>query len=74
MLTRLFCLSVPDRPRANKQLTSEPEKLLGKPLRSIRDLQRGSYIEERLQVIGKEASQLKLQLKRGKSELLSAYA
>jgi len=56
------------------QLNSELDKLLGKPKRTIRDLQRGQYIEGRLGVIGKDASQLKLRLKRGKSELLSAHA
>lgn len=61
-------------PPKKTQLNSELDKLLGKPTRTIRDLERGSYIEERLQVIGKEASQLKLRLKRGKSELLSAHA
>ena len=60
--------------KKKNQLNSELDKLLGKPMRTIRDMQRGQYIEERLQVIGKDASQLKLRLKRGKSELLSAHA
>jgi hypothetical protein len=45
------------------QLQAELDKLQPKPLRTIRDRERIAMIEERLALIGKEASKVKMTLK-----------
>lgn len=45
------------------QLQAELDKLQPKPLRTIRDRERIGMIEERLALIGKEASKVKMTLK-----------
>jgi seryl-tRNA synthetase len=47
-----------------QSLNSELDKLLPKHTRTIKDINRMAYIEQRVKEIGKEAGKIKLELKR----------